>query len=391
VKVGGGLPVVVQSMTDTDTANIAKTVRQIANLHAAGSEIVRVTVNSLEAAAAVPHIKEALAKKAIDCPLVGDFHFNGHRLLSEHPECAEALDKYRINPGNVGRGRKKDSQFASIVEYACKFDKPVRIGANWGSLDQDQLVRLMDENAKNVIPQSNEQLVREALISSAIKSAEFAESVGLSRKKIIVSCKVSDVQELVTVYRDLSSRTDYPLHLGLTEAGMGSKGIVSSSAALAILLQEGIGDTIRISLTPQPGGERIEEVQVAQELLQTMGIRSFTPLVISCPGCGRTSSDFFQVLAKDIQSFLRNQMPVWKKEYKGVEEMKVAVMGCVVNGPGESKNANIGISLPGSGENPVAPVYVDGVKVKTLKGAMIAQDFESIVNEYVRDNYGSGT
>ncbi|MBT6530083.1 MAG: flavodoxin-dependent (E)-4-hydroxy-3-methylbut-2-enyl-diphosphate synthase [Burkholderiales bacterium] len=391
VKVGGGLPVVVQSMTDTDTANIAKTVRQIANLHAAGSEIVRVTVNSLEAAAAVPHIKEALAKKAIDCPLVGDFHFNGHRLLSEHPECAEALDKYRINPGNVGRGRKKDSQFASIVEYACKFDKPVRIGANWGSLDQDQLVRLMDENAKNVIPQSNEQLVREALISSAIKSAEFAESVGLSRKKIIVSCKVSDVQELVTVYRDLSSRTDYPLHLGLTEAGMGSKGIVSSSAALAILLQEGIGDTIRISLTPQPGGERIEEVQVAQELLQTMGIRSFTPLVISCPGCGRTSSDFFQVLAKDIQSFLRNQMPVWKKEYKGVEEMKVAVMGCVVNGPGESKNANIGISLPGSGENPVAPVYVDGVKVKTLKGAMIAQDFESIVNEYVRDNYGNGT
>jgi (E)-4-hydroxy-3-methylbut-2-enyl-diphosphate synthase len=294
VKVGGGLPVVVQSMTDTDTANIAKTVRQIANLHAAGSEIVRVTVNSLEAAAAVPHIKEALAKKAIDCPLVGDFHFNGHRLLSEHPECAEALDKYRINPGNVGRGRKKDSQFASIVEYACKFDKPVRIGANWGSLDQDQLVRLMDENAKNVIPQSNEQLVREALISSAIKSAEFAESVGLSRKKIIVSCKVSDVQELVTVYRDLSSRTDYPLHLGLTEAGMGSKGIVSSSAALAILLQEGIGDTIRISLTPQPGGERIEEVQVAQELLQTMGIRSFTPLVISCPGCGRTSSDFFK-------------------------------------------------------------------------------------------------
>ena len=391
VKVGGGLPVVVQSMTDTDTANIAKTVRQIANLHAAGSEIVRVTVNSLEAAAAVPHIKEALAKKAIDCPLVGDFHFNGHRLLSEHPECAEALDKYRINPGNVGRGRKKDSQFASIVEYACKFDKPVRIGANWGSLDQDQLVRLMDENAKNVIPQSNEQLVREALISSAIKSAEFAESVGLSRKKIIVSCKVSDVQELVTVYRDLSSRTDYPLHLGLTEAGMGSKGIVSSSAALAILLQEGIGDTIRISLTPQPGGERIEEVQVAQELLQTMGIRSFTPLVISCPGCGRTSSDFFQVLAKDIQSFLRNQMPVWKKKYKGVEEMKVAVMGCVVNGPGESKNANIGISLPGSGENPVAPVYVDGVKVKTLKGAMIAQDFESIVNEYVRDNYGNGT
>jgi (E)-4-hydroxy-3-methylbut-2-enyl-diphosphate synthase len=391
VKVGGGLPVVVQSMTDTDTANIAKTVRQIANLHAAGSEIVRVTVNSLEAAAAVPHIKEALAKKAIDCPLVGDFHFNGHRLLSEHPECAEALDKYRINPGNVGRGRKKDSQFASIVEYACKFDKPVRIGANWGSLDQDQLVRLMDENAKNVIPQSNEQLVREALISSAIKSAEFAESVGLSRKKIIVSCKVSDVQELVTVYRDLSSRTDYPLHLGLTEAGMGSKGIVSSSAALAILLQEGIGDTIRISLTPQPGGERIEEVQVAQELLQTMGIRSFTPLVISCPGCGRTSSDFFQVLAKDIQLFLRNQMPVWKKEYKGVEEMKVAVMGCVVNGPGESKNANIGISLPGSGENPVAPVYVDGVKVKTLKGAMIAQDFESIVNEYVRDNYGNGT
>ena len=389
VKVGGGLPVVVQSMTDTDTANIAKTVRQIANLHAAGSEIVRVTVNSLEAAAAVPHIKEALAKKAIDCPLVGDFHFNGHRLLSEHPECAEALDKYRINPGNVGRGRKKDSQFASIVEYACKFDKPVRIGANWGSLDQDQLVRLMDENAKNVIPQSNEQLVREALISSAIKSAEFAESVGLSRKKIIVSCKVSDVQELVTVYRDLSSRTDYPLHLGLTEAGMGSKGIVSSSAALAILLQEGIGDTIRISLTPQPGGERIEEVQVAQELLQTMGIRSFTPLVISCPGCGRTSSDFFQVLAKDIQSFLRNQMPAWKKKYKGVEEMKVAVMGCVVNGPGESKNANIGISLPGSGENPVAPVYVEGVKVKTLKGAMIAQDFESIVNDYVRDNYGS--
>ncbi|MDG1143857.1 MAG: flavodoxin-dependent (E)-4-hydroxy-3-methylbut-2-enyl-diphosphate synthase, partial [Burkholderiales bacterium] len=384
ILVGSDHPVVVQSMTDTDTADINATVSQIADLYSAGSEIVRVTVNTTEAAAAVPRIKEALAKKNIECPLVGDFHFNGHRLLKEHPECAEYLDKYRINPGNVGRGSKKDSQFSSIIEYACEYGKPVRIGANWGSLDQDQLRRLMDENARRIEPLSNEALVREALISSAISSAELAETIGLEHDKIIVSCKVSDVQELITVYRELSARSSYPLHLGLTEAGMGSKGIVSSSAALAVLLQNGIGDTVRISLTPEPGGQRVEEVYVAQELLQTMGIRAFTPLVISCPGCGRTSSDFFQVLAQDIQTFLRKEMPFWKNQFKGVEDMKVAVMGCVVNGPGESKNANIGISLPGSGENPVAPVYVDGVRVKTLKGAGIAREFENIVNEYVR-------
>lgn len=388
ILVGSDHPVVVQSMTDTDTADINATVSQIADLYSAGSEIVRVTVNTTEAAAAVPRIKEALAKKNIECPLVGDFHFNGHRLLKEHPECAEYLDKYRINPGNVGRGSKKDSQFSSIIEYACEYGKPVRIGANWGSLDQDQLRRLMDDNARKIEPLSSEALVREALISSAMSSAELAETIGLEHDKIIVSCKVSDVQELITVYRELSARSSYPLHLGLTEAGMGSKGIVSSSAALAVLLQDGIGDTVRISLTPEPGGQRVEEVYVAQELLQTMGIRAFTPLVISCPGCGRTSSDFFQVLAKDIQTFLRKEMPLWKKRFKGVEDMKVAVMGCVVNGPGESKNANIGISLPGSGENPVAPVYVDGVRVKTLKGAGIAREFENIVNEYVRETYG---
>jgi len=388
ILVGSDHPVVVQSMTDTDTADINATVSQIADLYSAGSEIVRVTVNTTEAAAAVPRIKEALAKKNIECPLVGDFHFNGHRLLKEHPECAEYLDKYRINPGNVGRGSKKDSQFSSIIEYACEYGKPVRIGANWGSLDQDQLRRLMDENARRIEPLSNEALVREALISSAMSSAELAETIGLEHDKIIVSCKVSDVQELITVYRDLSARSSYPLHLGLTEAGMGSKGIVSSSAALAVLLQNGIGDTVRISLTPEPGGQRVEEVYVAQELLQTMGIRAFTPLVISCPGCGRTSSDFFQVLAQDIQTFLRKEMPFWKNQFKGVEDMKVAVMGCVVNGPGESKNANIGISLPGSGENPVAPVYVDGVRVKTLRGAGIAREFENIVNEYVRETYG---
>jgi len=388
ILVGSDHPVVVQSMTDTDTADINATVSQIADLYSAGSEIVRVTVNTTEAAAAVPRIKEALAKKNIECPLVGDFHFNGHRLLKEHPECAEYLDKYRINPGNVGRGSKKDSQFSSIIEYACEYGKPVRIGANWGSLDQDQLRRLMDENARRIEPLSNEALVREALISSAMSSAELAETIGLEHDKIIVSCKVSDVQELITVYRELSARSSYPLHLGLTEAGMGSKGIVSSSAALAVLLQNGIGDTVRISLTPEPGGQRVEEVYVAQELLQTMGIRAFTPLVISCPGCGRTSSDFFQVLAQDIQTFLRKEMPSWKNQFKGVEDMKVAVMGCVVNGPGESKNANIGISLPGSGENPVAPVYVDGVRVKTLKGAGIAREFENIVNEYVRETYG---
>ena len=388
ILVGSDHPVVVQSMTDTDTADINATVSQIADLYSAGSEIVRVTVNTTEAAAAVPRIKEALAKKNIECPLVGDFHFNGHRLLKEHPECAEYLDKYRINPGNVGRGSKKDSQFSSIIEYACEYGKPVRIGANWGSLDQDQLRRLMDENARRIEPLSNEALVREALISSAISSAELAETIGLEHDKIIVSCKVSDVQELITVYRELSARSSYPLHLGLTEAGMGSKGIVSSSAALAVLLQNGIGDTVRISLTPEPGGQRVEEVYVAQELLQTMGIRAFTPLVISCPGCGRTSSDFFQVLAQDIQTFLRKEMPFWKNQFKGVEDMKVAVMGCVVNGPGESKNANIGISLPGSGENPVAPVYVDGVRVKTLKGVGIAREFENIVNEYVRETYG---
>ena len=388
ILVGSDHPVVVQSMTDTDTADINATVSQIADLYSAGSEIVRVTVNTAEAAAAVPRIKEALAKKNIECPLVGDFHFNGHRLLKEHPECAEYLDKYRINPGNVGRGSKKDSQFSSIIEYACEYGKPVRIGANWGSLDQDQLRRLMDENARRIEPLSNEALVREALISSAMSSAELAETIGLEHDKIIVSCKVSDVQELITVYRELSARSSYPLHLGLTEAGMGSKGIVSSSAALAVLLQDGIGDTVRISLTPEPGGQRVEEVYVAQELLQTMGIRAFTPLVISCPGCGRTSSDFFQVLAQDIQTFLRKEMPSWKNQFKGVEDMKVAVMGCVVNGPGESKNANIGISLPGSGENPVAPVYVDGVRVKTLRGAGIAREFENIVNEYVRETYG---
>ena len=388
VSIGSGHPVVVQSMTDTDTADISATFKQILQLVAAGSEMVRVTVNTIDAARAVPKITELLEKKGVSSPIIGDFHFNGHKLLTQIPECAEALAKYRINPGNIGKGTKRDKQFSEVIEVACKHNKPVRIGANWGSLDQEHLQKLMDQNADSATPLTSKALVREALISSAVQSAEFAEKIGLASDKIIVSCKVSDVQELITVYRELSDRCSYPLHLGLTEAGMGSKGIVASAAALSVLLQEGIGDTIRISLTPQPKGDRTDEVTVAQELLQTMGFRSFHPLVTSCPGCGRTSSDFFQILAHDIQVYLRAQMPKWKQEYRGVENMTVAVMGCVVNGPGESKNANVGISLPGSGERPVAPVYVDGERVQTLKGERIADEFKRILDSYVRKTYG---
>ena len=387
LSIGSDHPVVVQSMTDTDTADVNATVSQITELHHAGSEMVRITVNSAEAACAVPEIKNRLIAKGLDLPIIGDFHFNGHRLLEANPDCAESLDKYRINPGNVGRGSKKDLQFAKIIEFACRYNKPVRIGSNWGSLDQEHLKRLMDENLSREAPLPNAMLVREALIESALESAKLAESIGLPENKIIISCKVSDVQELIAVYRDVGERCAYPLHLGLTEAGMGSKGIVSSAAAMAILLNEGVGDTVRVSLTPRPDGERSEEVQVSQELLQSMGLRSFTPLVISCPGCGRTSSNFFQVLAQEIQTFLREKMSEWKLIYPGVENMKVAVMGCVVNGPGESKNADIGISLPGSGEIPVAPVFVDGERFRTLKGDAIAAEFQTIVTEYVQKKY----
>ncbi|MGV6859652.1 MAG: flavodoxin-dependent (E)-4-hydroxy-3-methylbut-2-enyl-diphosphate synthase [bacterium] len=387
VTVGGGAPVVVQSMTNTDTADAVRTAAQIYDLARAGSELVRITVNNEEAAAAVPEIVERLA--AMDChvPLVGDFHFNGHKLLTRHPECAEALAKYRINPGNVGRGKKRDEQFSQMIELACEHDKPVRIGVNWGSLDQELLARMLDANAALPDPAPLEIVTHEALIESALGSAARAEEIGLRRDQIILSCKMSGVQDLIAVYEDLASRADYALHLGLTEAGMGSKGIVASTAALAVLLQQGIGDTIRISLTPEPGGERSQEVLVAQEILQTMGFRSFTPMVISCPGCGRTSSDYFQHLAGDIQSYLREQMPQWRKQYQGVESMTVAVMGCVVNGPGESKNADIGISLPGTGERPVAPVYIDGKKDVTLKGDNIAEEFQALVERYIAERY----
>jgi len=389
VAIGGGAPVVVQSMTNTDTEDVAATVAQVAALARAGSELVRVTVNTAEAAAAVPHIRERLAAMGVPVPLVGDFHFNGHRLLRQHPACAEALAKLRINPGNVGHGSKRDEQFATMIEFACRYGKPVRIGVNWGSLDSELLARMMDDNARRALPADAAVVTRGALIASALESAQQAEHFGLAGDKIVLSCKVSGVQDLIAVYRDLAARCDYPLHLGLTEAGMGSKGIVASSAALAVLLQEGIGDTIRISLTPEPGGDRTREVVVAQELLQTMGLRSFAPLVIACPGCGRTTSTFFQELAADIQSYLRAQMPLWRGRYPGVESMHVAVMGCVVNGPGESKHANIGISLPGSGENPVAPVYIDGAKAVTLKGDHIAAEFKALVERYVQKNYSA--
>ena len=388
VALGGTAPIVVQSMTNTDTADVAATVAQVAALAGAGSELVRITVNSAEAAGAVAEIRARLDDMGVSVPLVGDFHFNGHRLLAQHPKCAQALAKLRINPGNVGHGSKRDEQFAAMIGFAVNYDKPVRIGVNWGSLDPALLARMMDENA--LLPQpANPQIVtRKALVASALESAQQAEQLGLAGDMIVLSCKVSGVQDLIAVYRDLASQCDYPLHLGLTEAGMGSKGIVASTAAMSVLLQEGIGDTIRVSLTPEPNGDRTIEVVVAQEMLQTMELRSFTPLVIACPGCGRTTSVFFQELASRIQAYLRAQMPQWKSVYPGVESMRVAVMGCVVNGPGESKHANIGISLPGSGENPVAPVYVDGVKTVTLKGANIAAEFQGLIEQYVRDRYG---
>lgn len=389
VTIGGDAPIAVQSMTNTDTADIDATVRQVAELAEAGSELVRITVNSDEAAAAVPYIRERLDAQGCEVPLVGDFHFNGHRLLSNHPACAEALAKFRINPGNVGKGARRDEQFAQMIEFACHYDRPVRIGVNWGSLDQDLMARLLDENQQRAEPKDLTLINREAVVESAIGSALRAEELGLGRDRIVLSCKMSGVQDLIAVYRDLARRGDYALHLGLTEAGTGSKGIVASTAALSVLLQEGIGDTIRISLTPEPGGARTREVQVAQEILQTMGLRAFTPMVVACPGCGRTTSTFFQQLAEDIQGHIRQRMPVWKDHYPGVEEMTVAVMGCVVNGPGESRNANIGISLPGTGERPVAPVYVDGEKTITLKGDDIAQEFQDIVEDYVARTYGT--
>ena len=391
VTVGGDHPVVVQSMTNTDTADVESTALQVHALAKAGSELVRVTVNTEEAAAAVPHIVERVSALGSEVPIVGDFHFNGHKLLREHPACAEALSKYRINPGNVGRGSKRDPQFAEMVETACRYGKPVRIGVNWGSLDQDLLTRLMDENSRSATPLEANDVVREALVVSALDSAARAEERGLPHDRIVISCKVSGVQDLIAVYRNLAARCDYPLHLGLTEAGMGTKGVVASTAAMAVLLQEGIGDTIRVSLTPEPNGDRTREVIVAQEILQTMGLRSFTPMVIACPGCGRTTSTYFQELAEKIQSHLRHRMPEWRKRYAGVEEMTVAVMGCVVNGPGESKHASIGISLPGTGERPVAPVYIDGEKGPTLKGERIAEEFQALVEQYVERTYGTRT
>ncbi|CAM5362808.1 flavodoxin-dependent (E)-4-hydroxy-3-methylbut-2-enyl-diphosphate synthase [Thauera mechernichensis] len=387
VRVGGDAPVVVQSMTNTDTADVLATAMQVAELARAGSEIVRITVNNEAAAKAVPHIRDRLLALNMDVPLVGDFHYNGHKLLTDFPACAEALAKFRINPGNVGAGSKRDPQFAAIVELACRYDKPVRIGVNWGSLDQSVLARIMDENASRAEPRDAGAVMREALVVSALESAAKAEEYGLGRERIILSAKVSSVQDLIAVYRELARRSDYALHLGLTEAGMGSKGIVGSTAALAVLLQEGIGDTIRISLTPEPGGSRTQEVVVAQEILQTMGLRAFTPMVTACPGCGRTTSTFFQELASGIQDYVRAQMPVWREQYDGVESMTLAVMGCVVNGPGESKHANIGISLPGTGETPAAPVYVNGEKVVTLRGDNIGAEFKAIVNEYVATKY----
>jgi len=387
VTVGGGAPIVVQSMTNTDTEDAVRTANQVADLARAGSELVRITVNTENAAKAVPDIKNRLEQMGVDVPLVGDFHFNGHKLLANVPECAEALAKYRINPGNVGRGKKRDDQFAQMIETAIKFDKPVRIGANWGSLDQELLARMLDENAASAAPLPLDAINRSAVITSALESAQKAEEIGLAKDHIIISCKMSRVQDLISVYDTLSKKSDYALHLGLTEAGMGSKGIVASTAALGVLLQQGIGDTIRISLTPEPGGDRTNEVIVGQEILQTMGLRSFTPMVTACPGCGRTSSTYFQVLADRIQTYLRDSMPDWKDTYPGVEDMSVAVMGCVVNGPGESKHANVGISLPGTGETPIAPVYIDGEKAMTLKGDNIAEEFQQVVSEYVQSHY----
>jgi (E)-4-hydroxy-3-methylbut-2-enyl-diphosphate synthase len=390
VAIGGGAPIVVQSMTNTDTADAAATASQVEELAKAGSELVRITVNSPEAAAQVPAIRERLDAAGCGVPLVGDFHFNGHKLLAQFPDCARALAKYRINPGNVGKGAKRDEQFATMIECALRYGKPVRIGVNWGSLDAELLARVMDENAASAEPLAADAVMREAVVRSALDSARQAEELGLGADRIVISCKMSQVQDLIAVYRSLAARCDYALHLGLTEAGMGSKGIVASSAAMGVLLQEGIGDTIRISLTPEPGGERTREVQVAQELLQTMGLRAFAPMVSACPGCGRTTSTEFQELANKIQAFLRSEMPVWKSRYPGAESMRVAVMGCVVNGPGESKHADIGISLPGTNESPVAPVYVDGRKTVTLKGGRIAEEFQAIVEQYVRDRFSAG-
>lgn len=387
VAMGGGAPVVVQAMTNTDTADVLKTAIQVAELARAGAEMVRITVNSPEAAAAVPEIRDQLLRMDVDVPLIGDFHYNGHRLLTDYPACAEALAKFRINPGNVGFGKKKDEQFAQMIELAVRYNKPVRIGVNWGSLDQSVLARVMDANATAANPRSANEVMREALILSALESAALAESIGLPGDRIVLSCKVSSVQDLIAVYRDLSARCDYPLHLGLTEAGMGSKGIVASTAAMAVLLQEGIGDTIRVSLTPEPNGSRSLEVQVAQELLQTMGLRAFTPLVTACPGCGRTTSVFFQELASEVQNYVRAAMPQWRDQYDGAENMTLAVMGCIVNGPGESKHANIGISLPGTGEVPAAPVFEDGVKTVTLRGDNIANEFKEIIDRYVARTY----
>ncbi len=387
VRVGGGAPIVVQSMTNTDTADIESTVAQVRALARAGSELVRVTVNTEEAAAAVPHIRDRLAQQGVNVPLIGDFHFNGHKLLKAHPACAEALAKYRINPGNVGRGSKRDPQFAEMIEVACRHQKPIRIGVNWGSLDSELLTRMMDENNASPNPRSANEVMRSAVVESCLQSAARAEELGQAHEAIVLSAKVSGVQDLIAIYTDLAARCDYPLHVGLTEAGMGSKGIVASTAGIGVLLQRGIGDTIRVSLTPEPNGDRTQEVIVAQEILQTMGLRSFVPMVIACPGCGRTTSTYFQQLAQDIQSHIRHRMPEWRKLYEGVEEMNVAVMGCVVNGPGESKHANIGISLPGTGERPVAPVYEDGEKTVTLKGDHIAEEFQQLVEAYVARSY----
>jgi (E)-4-hydroxy-3-methylbut-2-enyl-diphosphate synthase len=390
VTVGGDAPIVVQSMTNTDTADIAATTAQVAALARAGSEIVRITVDRDEAAAAVPHIKERLLQMGVGVPIIGDFHYIGHKLLADHPACAQSLDKYRINPGNVGFKNKKDKQFGAIIETAIRHGKPVRIGVNWGSLDQELLTHLMDQNARSPAPLGAREVMREAMVQSALTSAERAEEMGLARNRIILSAKVSAVQDLIAVYAELAGRSDYALHLGLTEAGMGSKGIVASSAAMGVLLQQGIGDTIRISLTPEPGGDRTVEVKVGQELLQTMGFRTFVPLVAACPGCGRTTSTTFQELARDIQAFIRDSMPEWKTRYAGVEALNVAVMGCIVNGPGESKHADIGISLPGTGEQPAAPVFVDGKKVATLRGATVAADFKKMVIDYIEQRYGHG-
>jgi (E)-4-hydroxy-3-methylbut-2-enyl-diphosphate synthase len=390
VLIGGHAPVVVQSMTNTDTADAVATAIQVKELAQAGSEIVRITVNTPEAAREVPAIREQLDRMGVSVPLCGDFHFNGHKLLTQYPECAQALSKYRINPGNMGGGKRRDDNFAQMVEVACRYGKPIRIGVNWGSLDQELLARMMDQNSQRQQPWDAQAVMREALVVSAISNAERAQELGLAGDAIVLSCKVSHVQDLIAVYRSLSERCDYPLHLGLTEAGMGTKGIVASTAALAVLLQQGIGDTIRISLTPEPGGDRCREVVVAQEILQTMGLRAFTPMVIACPGCGRTTSTVFQELANDIQTYLREQMPLWKSQYPGVESMNVAVMGCVVNGPGESRHADIGISLPGTGEVPAAPVFVDGVRTVTLKGEHIAKEFQAIVQHYVERRYGAG-